>query len=267
MLCTSSSMGNHHARESGEEECELFGDILPGQEEIFPEEPPQHEAHQDELDRASIPSASNAIASNLTGPRCINGELARPTPPSDDSPSTAFQASTACAPGGVRLGKASPPCFGSPPGIFPSRRIPPPPPPPAEPRRAAHLLSIKCLIQCSGHLSIPDPRVQEEEEEVHPKVQEEEEQAREQATRLIHPAMHTQEEGEQVPISQEEESHHEEDPLAAIQVVAVPIHLHRHLQVLHLRSHQEEQVIQAALHRLHLQQHLQRTEQSTRGHH
>ena len=85
--------GNHHARESGEEECELFGDILPGQEEIFPEEPAQHEAHQDELDRAAIPSPSNAIASNLTGPRCINGELVRPTPPSDDSPSTACQAS------------------------------------------------------------------------------------------------------------------------------------------------------------------------------
>ena len=35
--------------------------------------------------------------------------------------------------GGVRLGKASPPCFGAPPGIsqVPSRGLPPPPPPPA----------------------------------------------------------------------------------------------------------------------------------------
>ena len=51
MLCTSSSMGKSLcsiAREPGEEECELFGDILPGQEEILPEEPAQHEAHQDE---------------------------------------------------------------------------------------------------------------------------------------------------------------------------------------------------------------------------
>ena len=126
--------GNHHARESGEEECELFGDVPPGHEEHLPEEAPQHEAHQDELDRAAIPSPSNAIASNLAGPRCINGELVRPTPPSDDSSSTACQASVVRAPGGVRLGKANPPCFGSPPGIVPSRRIPSPPPP-AEPRQ------------------------------------------------------------------------------------------------------------------------------------
>ena len=44
-------------------------------------------------------------------------------------------------------------------------------------------------------------------------VQEEEEQAREQVIRLIHPAMHTQEEEEQVPIAQEEETHQEEAPL------------------------------------------------------
>ena len=107
-------MGNHYARESGEEECELFGDVPPGHEEFLPEEPAQHEAHQDELDRAAVPSPSNDIASNVAGPRCINGELVRPTPPRDDSPSTACQASTVCAARGVRLGKANPPCFGSP---------------------------------------------------------------------------------------------------------------------------------------------------------
>ena len=53
-----------------------------------------------------LPAESNLV------PRCINGELARPTPPSDDSPSTACQASTVCAPGGVPIGKA-PPGFGS----------------------------------------------------------------------------------------------------------------------------------------------------------
>ena len=53
--------GNRYAREPGEKECELFGDILPGQEEIFPEEPAQHEVHQDELDRAAIPIPSNDI--------------------------------------------------------------------------------------------------------------------------------------------------------------------------------------------------------------
>ena len=125
--------GNHHARESGEEECELFGDVSLGHEESLPEVPSQHEARQDELDSASIPSVPNSIASNLAGPRCINGQLVRPTPPSDDCPSTACQASTVCAPGGVALGKA-PPGFGSRPGIVPSRKIPPPPPPP-EPRQ------------------------------------------------------------------------------------------------------------------------------------
>ena len=123
MLCPFSTMGNHHARESGEEECELFGDMFPGQEET-PENPSQHEAHQDELDRASIPLVSNGMSSSLEGPRCVNGELVRPTP-RDDAPSTACQASTACAPGGARLGQAKVPCFGSPPGIVPSWGDPP----------------------------------------------------------------------------------------------------------------------------------------------
>ena len=68
------------------------------------------------------------MASNLASPRCINGQLVRPTPPSDDSPSTACQASTVCAPAEVTLGKAAP-GFGACPGIVPSRRIPPPPHP------------------------------------------------------------------------------------------------------------------------------------------
>ena len=69
------------------------------------------------------------MASNLEVPRCINGRLVRPIPPSDDSPSTACQASVVCAPGGVPLGRG-PPGFGSPPGRVPSRQIPPPPPAP-----------------------------------------------------------------------------------------------------------------------------------------
>ena len=123
--------GNRFARESGEEEHELFGDLPAAHVEPLQDDAAQHEAHQDELDRAAVPSPSNA--SNLAGPRCINGELVRPTPPRDDSPSTACQASTVCASGGVRLGKANPPCFGAPPGIVPvpSREIPPPPPPPS----------------------------------------------------------------------------------------------------------------------------------------
>ena len=53
-------MGNHHAREPGEEECELFGDVSLGHEEKFAEVPVQREARQSELDSASIPSVSNS---------------------------------------------------------------------------------------------------------------------------------------------------------------------------------------------------------------
>ena len=88
-------MGNHYARESGEEECELFGDVPPEENPLGV--PAECEAPQDKLDNASTPSVSNSMASNLAGPRCINGQLVRPTPPSDDSP--ACQASTVCAPG------------------------------------------------------------------------------------------------------------------------------------------------------------------------
>ena len=86
--------------------------------------PAEREAHQDKLDNASMPSVATSVASNLASRRCISGELVRPTPPSDDSPSTACQAS---APGGVMLGKAAQAL--APPRIVPSRRIPPPPPP------------------------------------------------------------------------------------------------------------------------------------------
>ena len=106
--------GNHLARESGEEQRELFGDLPPDQEEPFQEASAQNVAHQDELDAAAVPSHSSASVLNLTGPRCMNGELVRPSPARDDSPSTACQASTVCASGGVRLGKANPPCFGAP---------------------------------------------------------------------------------------------------------------------------------------------------------
>ena len=82
--------GNHYARESGEEECELFADPAPDE---WGEPFQVDSARQDELENAAAPSPSSASASNLTGPRCINGELVRPTPPRDDSPSTVCQAS------------------------------------------------------------------------------------------------------------------------------------------------------------------------------
>ena len=115
--------GDHFARESGVEECELFGDPPADEEEPFQVDPVHDMAHQDELDIAALPSPSSASVSNLDGPRCINGELVRPEPPRDDSPSTACNASSVNASGGVKLGKAKPSCFGAPPGIsqVPSR--------------------------------------------------------------------------------------------------------------------------------------------------
>ena len=84
--------------------------------------------HRDELEIAAVPSPSSASLSNLSGPRCINGQLVRPERPRDDCPSTG-DASSVSASVGVR----KPPCFGAPPGIsqVPSRKLPPPQPPPS----------------------------------------------------------------------------------------------------------------------------------------
>ena len=89
--------------------------------------------HQVELNIAAAPSPSNCSSSNMTAPKCVNGHLVRPEPPSDDAPSTACNSSSVTASGGVGLLKADPPCFGTPPEIrpVPSRQLPPPPPPPA----------------------------------------------------------------------------------------------------------------------------------------
>ena len=65
-------------------------------------------AHQDELDIAAAPNPSSGSASNVSGPRCISGQLVRPEPPSDDAPSTACNSSSVSASGGVRLGTPPP---------------------------------------------------------------------------------------------------------------------------------------------------------------
>ena len=167
--------GSHYARESGDEECELFGDVPPGHEENPLGVPAECEAHQDELDHAS-------------------------TPPSDVSPSTACQASTACTPEGAPLGKA-PPGFDSPPGIVPSRRIPP-----LHLRQRHDSKALPPLtqshVQGNGHLYTPDRRRQEEA--VQPKVQEEEEQGQEPVTSPIHQEEDThQDEGLQEEVSRQ----------------------------------------------------------------
>ena len=94
----------------------------------------------------------------------------------------------------------------------------------------------------------PNPRRQEEA--VHQMVQEEA-QGQEQVTSPIHPAMHTQEEEVQGLITQEEDT----PPGGGSQAIqaAAPLQFHHHLQGPLLHSYQEEQVIQAVLHRQHLQ--------------
>ena len=167
-----------HARDPGEEECELFGDVPPAHDGNLMGMPLNCEEHQDELDNAAASHASDSMAANLEGPRCVNGQLVRPIPPNDDSPSTARGPNVVSAPGGATLGRG-PPGFGKSPGRVPSRQIAPPPPP---------------QIRESGHHCIHDPRRQEEA--AHQMVQEEA-QAREYEGNPIEQEIHTQEEEQQ----------------------------------------------------------------------
>ena len=134
--------GNQDGQEEGEKECELFRDPL--QVEGDPVEALlEHDRgmeHQDDLHIAMVPVPSNHDISSQAGRRCVNGQLVRPEPPRDDSPSTACNSSTVTASRGARLGRADLPCFGQPPpGIVqaPSMQLPPPPtPPPTSCRRS-----------------------------------------------------------------------------------------------------------------------------------
>ena len=103
--------GNMHARDTGEEEYEWFGNAPAVQEGNDMGTPSDGEANQDELDNAAALHASDSMAATLEGPRCVNGQLMRPTPPRDDSPSTACRPNFVNAPGGVALGRG-PPGFG-----------------------------------------------------------------------------------------------------------------------------------------------------------
>ena len=67
--------GDRYARDPGEEECELFGEVPLGHDENLLGMPADGEARQDELDNAAASHVSDSTASNLEGPRCINGQL------------------------------------------------------------------------------------------------------------------------------------------------------------------------------------------------
>ena len=153
------------------------------------------------------------------------------------------------APGGVALGRG-PPGFGQSPGSVPSRQIappPPPPPPPPAPIPHGHAVSSAATYPRNGHHCIRGPRRQEEA--VHQMVQEEA-QGPEWETSPIQQVIHTQEEGHQGPMGQEEHNPQEEAIQAVVQAAAV------HLQAQHLHSSQEEQAIQVAARQPHLQAYL-----------
>ena len=80
----------------GEEECELFGDVPAGQEVDIVGDPFESGEHQDELNHAAA-----AMVEAISGARCVNGNLMRPTPAEEEAPSTACRPNVVNAPGGV----------------------------------------------------------------------------------------------------------------------------------------------------------------------
>ena len=220
--------------------------------------------HQVELNIAAAPSPYNCSSSSMTAPRCVNGHLVRPEPPSDDAPSTACNSSSVTASGGVGLGKADPPCFGTPPGIHPvpSRQLPPPPPPPASscssnpaghaPVYARQWTPLNTRPKSSGG-GPPDGSIMEVV-------------GQEEETRIIQPATHPVETEVRGTIQQEEESHQEEAHQMVIQAAAAPVYLHLDLQALPDHSRQKEQDSPAEIQdlRRHIHRHLQ---DSVRGRH
>ena len=112
----------------GDDGCELFGQLLEGEDlECRSASEPCAE-RQDELANAEVLPLIQAQASPISGARCINGNIARSVNAEEEPPSTARRQSTVHAPGGVCLGRARR-GFGKSPGIIPGRQIPPPPPP------------------------------------------------------------------------------------------------------------------------------------------
>ena len=122
--------GDAHGR-VGDEECELFGGMLIGDEQDSPADPLQAVQHPDELGNAVFPSPPQ-LQQPLVAARCVNGNLVRPANTEEESPSTACRQSAVMAKGGVPLGRGIPGQQQSPGGLR-GRNIPPPPPPPSSP--------------------------------------------------------------------------------------------------------------------------------------
>ena len=134
--------GDMRARDR-EEECELFGDVPAGHEVDVMSNPFESGEHQDELDHAAAMQAADSMGESLSGAICVNGNLVRPRPAEEETPSTACRANVVNAPGGVALGRGPPGFGGKSPGSIPSRQIaPPPPPPPPPPAPVPHGYAI-----------------------------------------------------------------------------------------------------------------------------
>ena len=119
--------GEVHGR-AGDDECELFGGVLMGEEQGVPFDPFRAVQGPDEIANASPPSPLRT-PQPLVAARCVNGNLVRPDSAEEESPSTACRQSIVTAPGGVPLGRG-PPGQQQLPGGLRGRGVPPPPPPP-----------------------------------------------------------------------------------------------------------------------------------------
>ena len=91
-----------------EEECELFGEVPPGQNLDLSCNVSENEEHQDELDNAAALHPAQAPLQSISGARCVNGNLARPDNTEEESASTACRPSVVHAPGGAALGRGPP---------------------------------------------------------------------------------------------------------------------------------------------------------------
>ena len=122
--------GDVHGR-AGNEDCELFGGMLIGDDQDLPPDPLQGVQQPDESGNAEIPPCQLS-QQPMTTARCINGNLVRPDNTDEEPPSTACRQSTVMASGGVPLGRG-PPGHQQSPGGLRGRHVPPPPPPPPPP--------------------------------------------------------------------------------------------------------------------------------------
>ena len=95
--------GDVHGR-AGDEDCELFGGVLMGDDQDLPADPLPAVQHPAELANAGLPPPPE-LQQPLVAARCVNGNLVRPDNAEEEPPSTACRQSVVMATGGVPLGR------------------------------------------------------------------------------------------------------------------------------------------------------------------